>query len=567
MTYALPLRKTAAIERATRTWLGKLALFVFVGAMAYLVLMPLIRVQMLSLSDGAAGYRDAFRRPGFAKVLWTTVKLALGALTISMVLGTGLAVAAANLPRRLRFLRVAPILPLVVPFIAAIVGWTALLSPRPGYLNILLRRLPWWSDLTQGPLNIYSINWIIIITGLALTSYVYLFVSAGLTNINSELLEAARSSGSGPITVFFRITLPLLRPVLIYGGAVALLLGLGQFTAPLLLGRSAGIEVITTQMYYFTQAQPVNYAAAAAIASPLIVFGLLIVLGQRWVLSDQARFVTHGAKAFKAAGQGSYLAATAISAFTFVAVVLPTLGLLYLSFSPFWRPVLTTSHLTLDNYRQVRETDNLTAGIRTSLVCSITAVAIALPVGFAAALIQLKGRGPRALRWLTDLLVTLPLGVPPVVFGVGFLYTYSREPFVLYGTTWVIILVYVTLMLPFSTRMQLSAMAALGNAYEEASRVSGAGTLRTYARVIFPLIRPALGGAAALMFVLLTHEFTASVLVRSPTTQVMGTALFDFWTNGSYPLVAAMAIVMAVITSIGVTAAMLLSGGKAFDNL
>ena len=51
------------------------------------------------------------------------------------------------------------------------------------------------------------------------------------------------------------------------------------------------------------------------------------------------------------------------------------------------------------------------------------------------------------------------------------------------------------------------------------------------------------------MFVLLTHEFAASLLVRAPTTQVMGTVLFDYWTNGSYPLVAAIALVMTVVTA------------------
>ena len=65
----------------------------------------------------------------------------------------------------------------------------------------------------------------------------------------------------------------------------------------------------------------------------------------------------------------------------------------------------------------------------------------------------------------------MPLGIPAVVFGVGFLLTYTQEPFILYGTRWVIILVYVTLMLPFTTRMQLSGMVALGDTYLEASRV------------------------------------------------------------------------------------------------
>ena len=74
-------------------------------------------------------------------------------------------------------------------------------------------------------------------------------------------------------------------------------------------------------------------------------------------------------------------------------------------------------------------------------------------------------------------------------------------------------------------------------------------------KVVLPLMRAALGGAAALIFVLLTHEFAASVLVRSSTTQVMGTVLYDYWGNGSYPLVAAIALVMSVVTAVGVVIA------------
>ncbi len=78
--------------------------------------------------------------------------------------------------------------------------------------------------------------------------------------------------------MFFRVTLPLLRPTLVYGGGVALLLGLGQFTGPLLLGRNAGIRVLTTEMYFSVSQSPIDYGAAAAIGSPLLVFGVLVVI-------------------------------------------------------------------------------------------------------------------------------------------------------------------------------------------------------------------------------------------------------------------------------------------------
>ena len=94
------------------------------------------------------------------------------------MLGTGLAWAARRCRRRLRFLRIVPILPIILPPLAGVLGWSFLLSPHPGYLNQLLRHLPWWSGF-EGPFNVYTIPWIIIITGLALASFVYLFVAPG----------------------------------------------------------------------------------------------------------------------------------------------------------------------------------------------------------------------------------------------------------------------------------------------------------------------------------------------------------------------------------------------------
>jgi iron(III) transport system permease protein len=292
-----------------------------------------------------------------------------------------------------------------------------------------------------------------------------------------------------------------------------------------------------------------------------------VVVVQKVILGDQTRFVTHGGKAFRAETQPSKFAIGAIVGYSFLATILPVTALVIVALSRFWSADIDVAGFTLDNLRQVRDESGITGAVTTSLVSSLAAVAIALPIGFFAATLLLKGRKYRIMRPAVDFLVTMPLGIPAVVFGVGFLLTYTREPFVLYGTRWVIILVYVTLMLPFTTRMQLAGMVALGNTYLEAARSSGASALRTNVNIVLPLLRSTIGGAAALMFVLLTHEFAASLLVRAPTTQVMGTVLFDFYTNGSYPLVAAIALVMTVVTAIGVTIAILLGGSDALDRL
>jgi iron(III) transport system permease protein len=557
-------RDPRAIARSIAKPLG---IAIFIGALGYLVLEPLIRLQSKAFADGAQGYRTAFTRPGIGTTIITTVELALGSLAIALVLGTFLAWCASRLPPRMRILRVIPVLPIVVPAIASVVGWAFLLSPRPGYLNAALRNLPWWSHLEEGPIDIYTVPWIVIITGIGLTAFVYLFVSAGFENISAEQLEAAQIAGSSPWGVFFRVTLPLLRPTLIYGGGIALLLGLGQFTAPLLLGTTAGINVITTDIYRDMSQVPVQYASAAALGSTLLVFGVVVVMAQKLLLGNQRRFVTHGGKGFRAPGRPSRLAGVALLLYTTVATVLPVGALIIVSLTRFWSAKIDVGTFTLDNYRQIFRESNITDAIYNSVTCSLLAVLICLPIGFIAASIILRGTRFRPLRIAADFVVSIPLGVPAVLFGAGFLLTYTEGPFVLYGTRWVIVLVYVTLMLPFATRMQLAALVSLGDSYIEAARVSGSGVIQANLKVVVPLLRSALGGAAALMFVLLTHEFAASVLVRSSTTQVMGTVLFDYWTNGSYPLVAAIALIMSVVTGIGVILAIIIGGSKALSSL
>ena len=81
------------------------------------------------------------------------------------------------------------------------------------------------------------------------------------------------------------------------------------------------------------------------------------------------------------------------------------------------------------------------------------------------------------------------------------------------------------------------------------------------------MLRGSIAGAGAIIFVMLTHEFSASLLVRAPTVQVMGTLLYDYWTNGQFPVVAAMALVMTIVTGLGVCIAMFVGGRNAMQTL
>ena len=90
---------------------------------------------------------------------------------------------------------------------------------------------------------------------------------------------------------------------------------------------------------------------------------------------------------------------------------------------------------------------------------------------------------------------------------------------------------------------------------------------RSWLQILAPLLRPTFGGALALMFILLSHEFAASLLVRAPTVNVMGTILYDYYENGGYPLVAVISLIMVGVTTAGVIVALILGGSESFKKL
>lgn len=549
------------LARLTRfeVWrrLGVAVLALVVG---WLVLAPLVFVESKALRGDALG--RALRTPNLGSIVLTTLKLAVLSSVLALVLGVILAFAAVHLSPRWRWLDVVPALSVVLPAVANITGWTALLSPRPGYLNSLLRKLPWWSGLKEGPVDVYSTTWIALVVGFGLTSFAYLFIRTGMRGINPEVVEAARLSGSSPLQAFRRVVLPLLRPSLVYGGIVVFMLSLGQFTAPLLLGARRGIRVVTTEMYRYTSQTPTDYGRAAALASPLLLVGIGLLSYQRFALRHAERHATMGGRSGRTAWTPSRWAPLPIVAFGVVGVLGPMLALMIVSVSPFWTGEVDLDLFTLDNYRKLFDREVVVQSIRNSLMASGVAVAVSLPLGYVLANTLLARRESR-IRRLLEIVVSLPLSMPAVLFGIGFLLAYSEGPLILYGTPWVIVVVYVTLMLPFTTRMQMAGLTSLGADMAAAARTAGASPLRTHRTIIIPLMRGAIGNAAALIFVLCTHEFAASLLVRSGTQQVMGTMLYEIWNGSAYPQAAAMALVMTAITAVGVAAAVKIGGRDA----
>ncbi|OZD11652.1 iron ABC transporter permease [Rhodococcus sp. 06-156-3C] len=489
--------------------------------------------------------------PDLGRTLGMTVFLAAGSTVIGAVLAVALAAAVARIPGRLQsFAAIIPQLPLVVPPVAMVYGWIFVFSPTVGYGNSLLRMTPFFDHLSEGPIDVYSVPAIMVITSLDLAGFIYAFVLARIFEINGSVTASARVCGASAFQTFMTVTFPLLRPSLVAGVVVAFLIGLGQFTAPLFLGTRANVNVIATEIFRLREQYPIDYAVTAALGLPLLAFGIVSIVLQRKIVGDQRRYITSSSGRGISTQNGRWPFVTTAT-YGFVTVIVPIAAIALVALSPFWNGDLSAITFTTVHVRDAFGDPKVWDAILNTLRTSFIAAAIVLPIGFVAA-IALSGvlRAPRAVRATLDFIFIAPLAVPRALLGMAILFVFIQQPFSLYGSVTLFVIGYAFIILPFSLRSQYNSLIGVDSSLFEAARVCGAGQLRMVRSVALPVARRGMAAALGLAFVLLSNDFAVSVMVRTPGNQVLGTLLYERSVQGLVPDVAVLALIMTVITTL-----------------
>ena len=158
-------------------------------------------------------------------------------------------------------------------------------------------------------------------------------------------------------------------------------------------------------------------------------------------------------------------------------------------------------------------------------------------------------------RWkkILDYIAMLPASIPALIFGVGLLIAYLRPPLKLYGTMWILLIAYLTTLIPYGVRTTSSSLIQVSKELEEAGRVSGARWMTTFRRITLPLIKPGILAGWILVFVTLMRELGSSILLYTPRTVVSSIVLWNLWDEGKFVAMSAFAVLITLISVVFVT--------------
>lgn len=552
---------------------GRMALPWLTAAVVLYLVIPAIAILLFSsfrsthdrLPFEATSFTLANFRQVFSSRLTYDLLLNSAAYTVgSVALGLGMATAFAwflertDLPWR-RLLFVLILAPMAIPTIILAMAWILLANPTNGILNVALRSFLHLDS--SGPLNIYSISGMVLVTGVRFVPMMYIMISGVFSRIDPSLEEAGSTSGAGRWTTFRRISLPLLTPALLAAVIYYLIVGIEVFEIPAMLGIPKRLFVFSSIIYYAIR-PPTGFLPNYGLASTYGIILLLLASGLMYLYGrhtrETERFATVTGRGYRPRlielGRWRYVPVTLIFGYFFLAVAIPFGVVVWKSLAPSFAKISysTLSSLNFDHYRRMLAYPSLLKAAKNTVVIGLATSCITMILVTLVSWTSIRWKGMATA--LSEKLAFVILGVPGVVLALALVFTYISLPVGLYGTIWIIVIGLVTLCLPFGTRLMKAALLQIHRELEEAAGTCGAGMFSTFLHVVFPLIWPSFMRGFLWVFVRSISEATLALMLYSAGNQTVAVTLWYLWMDdGDFALASTIAVPMVIF-----------SGGLAF---
>lgn len=465
--------------------------------------------------------------------------LVLGTVFFSVLAGVSCAwlVSCCEFPGR-KVLEWVLVLPLAVPtFIAAYAYFDLLAMIEEKMIPLVIwARTKSLEDLDTVIFLLDSLKYPVTILVMAsvLYPYVYLLARASFSRQGSQLIEAARTLGYPPRSIFFRVALPLARPAIVAGASLVVMETLNDYGAV----KHFGVSTFTNGIFR-TWFNMNDLPGALRLAALLMLFILFLLVVER-ILRSGAKFEEKGtaARSFK-----RYRLGPAGSTLAILCCLLPLtfgflipLGRLSLWANESYEKILDSSFLEL-----------ITNSLALAAASSLLIVLVATLLAFAGR--YFKNPAVHA----TNRLAILGYSVPGAVVAMAILLIAS--PFnlslgiLLTGSLFTLLFAYLIRFLAVAWQPIDSGMEKNCDRLNEASQSLKASPLISLLKINLPLIRPSLWAAGLLVFVDTMKELPLTLILRPFNFETLSTRTYDLTSNSQIPesSVPAICIILVVV--------------------
>ncbi len=496
---------------------------------------PLLAILRLVFSAPFQAQSQPFSLTQVARPLGFTVWQALLSTLLTLVLGLPAAYVFSHYDFWGRkTLRLATLLPFILPTVVVAASFNALLGPR-GWFNLALMAV---FGLAEPPLQVLnSLPAILLAHVFYNTSIVIRIVGGAWSRLDERLEQVARTLGANPWQVLKEVTAPLLSPALIGAALLVFLFDFTSFGVVLMLG---GPRYATLEVEIYTQAMHMlNLPLAGLLSVVQMGFTLLITLLQSRVSLPRygrAALRSERANLRKPVLARQRLLVAAVSILLAVIIALPILSLTARSFVTLEaargeRGTVETG-LTTRYYREifVNRTGSLfyvppIEAMRNSLIYSGLTVLIATTLGLLAA--YAFSHPSRLGRWLEPLFM-LPLGASAVTLGLGFVVVFNRPPWTGMAFPLLIPIAHSLVALPLVIRTLLPALRGIPTGLRQAASMLGASPVQRFVHIDLPIMLRAILVSMVFAFTISLGEFGASSFLSTARTPTIPVAIYRY---------------------------------------
>jgi len=529
------------------------------GVVGFLLLYPLSLLLWNSfqvaqpnreVAIGLANWVTALTEPGMVAAILNTVWLTLVLQLISFPVAILIVwlLARTDLPGKdwIDFLFwiafFAPSLPITL-------GWILLLDPDFGLVNQSLKAV---FSLEQGPFNVYSfwgIAWVHLATRSVVVKVILL--TPFLRNLDSSFEEASRVSGVGPLRTIARVVVPLLLPAVLVVLLMSVIHLLESFEIEQVLGPPSQFYVYSTMIYRLLQFEPPEYGAATALAVMILAVMTPLILLQQWV-SRSRRYTTvtgqfHGRRFPLGVWKWPAFAAILGTGLFFTVLPLGFLGLA--TFMRLFGFFNLPDPWTIDHWQRVMSDPIFLRSLANTILLAggtVTLAMISFPL-IAYIAVRTRFRG----RHILDFLSWLPIAIPGLILGLGFLWLFLGTPVLrpLYGSIVVLILAAGISSMTLGVQLVKTNLLQLGQELEEASWVAGGSWFYTVRRVILPMLTPVLVTVGLVAFISAARNIAGIALLVTNQNRPLAMLQLDYMVDGRYEAAAVVGIIVLLLTT------------------